>query len=62
MNILVTVEEMVEKGNWDRYCEDNGINPWAISEGLMSSQDNIELSEQEACKYGILKEEDKVRW
>ena len=55
MKIVVTASEMINEGNWDSYCEDKGINPWAVNEGLMDSDEEITLTVDEAEKYGLLK-------
>lgn len=60
MKIIVTAKEVLEKGGdvWEEFCAENKINLWAISEGLMYSDEEFTLSEEEAIKYGFIKKED----
>ncbi len=58
MKILVTVEEIMDKGHWDDYCEEHSINVWAVNEGLMSSNEEVYLSEKEAKQYGFIPKKD----
>lgn len=37
-----TVSELIELGLWERYCEDTGTNEWAINEGLIDSETELE--------------------
>lgn len=57
MKVLVTADELMDKGRWDEYCEDHGINIWAVKEGLMSSDDTFSLTEDEAKKYGFVQKD-----
>lgn len=47
MNITMTAGRLIEIGAWDEVCEAKGYNVWAVSEGLMSSSEEIELSSEE---------------
>ncbi len=47
-----TVREIMEAGLWERVCEIEGINPWAVNEGLMGDDHEIELSD--ACIRSML--------
>lgn len=58
MKVIVTASELIDRGVWDDYCEKHGINVWAVNEGLMDSDHEIELSQKEARQYGFLKGED----
>lgn len=63
MKVIVTAEELIDKWLWDDFCEERGINVWAVNEGLMDSEHEFELSEEEARKYGFLKsDEDSYHW
>ena len=55
MKVKVTAQELLNKGVWQNYCDAHGINEWAINEGLMDSEEEVTLSEQEAKKYGFIK-------
>ncbi len=52
-----TARELLDSGLWQKVCEIEGINPWAISEGLMAEQHEIELSD--SCVRSLL---DLQRW
>lgn len=64
MTVKATVREIMDRYKWDEFCEERGINPWAVNEGLMTSEEEFELSEDEAKKYGFIKDrdEDTYRW
>jgi hypothetical protein len=53
MKIIVTAEEILDKGVWDEFCEEFGINVWAINEGLMDSDEEFVLNEAQAKRYGF---------
>jgi hypothetical protein len=54
MKIVVTLADILDKGSWDMFCEDQGYNPWCINEGLVTETEEVTLSETEAIKYGFL--------
>ena len=54
MKIIATAEEILDTGNWEEFCEDFGINPWAMNEGLMNSDEEFSFTEEEAKKYGLI--------
>ena len=39
--IEATPSELMDMGLWEEYCEDQGINPWIVKEGLMKSDHKI---------------------
>lgn len=53
MKMIITALEAVDMGIWDRLCKMKGINVWALSEGLMDSDEEITLSKQEAVDLGV---------
>lgn len=56
MRIILTLEEVLDKCNdWEQFCNDKGWNEWAVNEGGGDIQ--VSLTEDEANKYGILKNE-----
>lgn len=57
MLIKVTARELLNKGRWIEACEMLGINEWAINEGLMDSEDVLELTETEAVELGLISRE-----
>lgn len=50
----LTVRHIMDRGLWDRVCEQKGINPWAVNEGLMSSDEMILFSPIEWEAAGLL--------
>ena len=50
MKIIVTAREILDRGDWDAFCELFGINPWAINEGLMEPSEEFTLTIKQARK------------
>jgi len=44
----ITVREIFKLGLWNKYCEENGINEWAVNEGLMSEDEVVEWNIKES--------------
>lgn len=44
MKIKVTARELLDSGLWDKYCDESGMNEYAINEGLMDDLDEVEIS------------------
>ena len=42
MKIIATPNELIDQGLWEKYCEETGTNPYAVNEGLISGNENIE--------------------
>jgi len=59
MKLIITAREALDKGIWDKLCNFKGINPWAINAGLMDSDSEIVLTEDEARHLGLLPGETK---
>ncbi|MEK5358065.1 hypothetical protein [Paenibacillus sp. FSL L8-0709] len=55
MRVLLTASEAIEKSIWHDLCEYKGINKRALNEGLMKGTEEIELSEDEARKFGLVR-------
>lgn len=56
MTIIVTANELMDKGAWDNFCEARGLNVWAVNEGLMDSNEQFTLTTEEVKQYGFIKE------
>lgn len=56
MKITTTFGEIIDKGNWDAFCDINGINQYCIKEGLADRDTKQELSIEEAQQIGLIKE------
>lgn len=54
MRIIVTAEELIDKGVWEEFCEKKGIEPYAVSEGLIGSDEEWTLTEKEAKDLGLI--------
>lgn len=53
MKIILTAEEIQDRGFWEKFCKDRGLNKWAVSEGLMNSDTEFTFNEKEVKKYGL---------
>ena len=53
MKVIISAEEIMDRGRWEEFCEDRGLNVWAVNEGLMDEGEEFVLSPEEAHKYGI---------
>jgi len=40
--IKTTPRQLFDLGLWDEYCKDTGTNEWAVNEGLMNYDEEIE--------------------
>jgi hypothetical protein len=56
MKVTYTAREIMDKGRWDEVCKLFGYNPWCVNEGTMSSDCEIEFTEEQARKVGLLNE------
>ncbi len=57
MKVTVTPKELFDHpliGMWDRVCDEVGLNPWAVNEGLMDSDEEITLTHEQAQRVGLL--------
>ena len=52
--IFVSANDLIENGLWDDVCSLLGLNPWCVNEGLMSGDEEIELTAEQAQGLGIL--------
>lgn len=53
MKYVLTASEIMDRRVWDTFCELRGINVWAVNEGLMDSDEEFTLTEDEAAALGI---------
>ena len=55
MKITLTIQEAFDKCyDIDDLCNDIGLNPWCINEGLAYSSDEISIDIEVAIKHGLL--------
>jgi len=52
--VRVSVQNICNHGAWDEYCEAYGINVWARNEGLMSEDEVVSITADEAREWGIV--------
>lgn len=52
--IRITAKEIIDLGVWDKFCYLTGINAWAVAEGLMSSDETLWLTQEQAKELGII--------
>jgi len=45
MRIKMTARELMDTGLWQDFCEETGMNEWAMAEGLLDSDDEVEIPE-----------------
>ena len=62
MKIKVSIEEALWEGNFDRFCEITGINPYCVAEGTATGRETYELTIDEAKECGLLKEKHGLKW
>ena len=53
ITIECTAKEIIDSGHWDDYCEKYGTNVWAVNEGLMDSDEKLEITREEAEEWGF---------
>lgn len=56
MTISITVRELFDKGLWLDYCKTTGTNEWAVNEGLLGDDDEVELTSEQAKEMGLLED------
>lgn len=54
MKIIVTVEELIDLSAWEEFCELKGLNPYALREGLIDSEEEFTLTIEEAKRLGFI--------
>lgn len=51
----ITPNELFKLNKWIEYCNLKGVNEWAVNEGMMDSNEDLDLTIAEAEKLGIIK-------
>jgi len=54
MNITITAAELQDLGIWAEACEELGINPYAVNEGLMNPDEELTLTEFQAQRLKLI--------
>lgn len=57
MKIVTTPGELMDRLRWEQACDQLGINPWAVAEGMMNRDEEVTLSEEQAIEIGLLPRE-----
>lgn len=59
INVLITADELIDRGLWLAVCDMQGLNEWCVNEGLMDSDHQIKLTEDQARDLGLLPKKDE---
>jgi len=51
--VVITLGEINELYDWEKFCEVTGMNYWCMNEGLASGDETISLTIDEAKRCGI---------
>lgn len=54
ITIHITLRELNDNYDWNEICRILGFNPWCMSEGLATGEEEYELSEDQAREIGII--------
>lgn len=57
MKIVCTIRELMDRGVWPETSREAGFNEWALNEGLFNEEYEIELTEEQAAKIGLIRSE-----
>lgn len=52
-SVKLTMGAILDSGHWAEYCEDYGVNFYAVNEGLATRETEVEISLKDANRYGI---------
>ena len=58
MKITATAKEILQSGDWLKFCEMKGVGEYAINEG-MDDNEEFSFSKEEAESIGLLKTDEK---
>lgn len=53
VQISVTAGEISSHGNWEAFCEGEGIGYWAMNEGQLDSSETFQLTTDKVIQYGL---------
>lgn len=54
MKVILRIEEIRDHGLWEKYCELTGTNEWAVSEGMIDSDQEVTLDEDQIEKLNLI--------
>jgi len=44
---------------WDEMCEKYGVNRWCLNEGLADKNDTVDITLEDAERWGIVEKDDE---
>lgn len=53
MKIKTTIKEIMERANWNKFCNIFEINPWCLNEGLADGSEEVEITIEQAQEIGL---------
>ena len=54
MRIIITVGELMSLDAWEEYCELTNTAIYAVNEGLLSYQSEVDLTEKQARELKLI--------
>ena len=54
MKIIMTADEIYDRGLWEIVCAMKDMSEWALNEGLIKSDDEFFFTEEEGIKLGVI--------
>ena len=54
MEIVVTIKEVLDCGNFGKFCEITGLNPWCLNEGLADGSEKYTLTPEQAKECSLM--------
>lgn len=60
MKIIVSAHELMDKSLWSEFCSMTGMNVYAVYEGLLDINAELELTLKQAKELGLIRDCDLV--
>jgi hypothetical protein len=54
MKIIMTANEIYDRGIWEEVCDMKDISEWALNEGAIDGNHEIVFTKEESIKLGII--------
>lgn len=54
MELIITAQELIDKGLWQRACDMLDLNQWAVNEGTMESTHILTFTNEQAKRLGLI--------
>ena len=58
MEVVLTLQELMDRYDWGHACDVLGIDPWCINEGTATGDERVQITEEQARKIGISRYDD----